>query len=339
MPDQVRWGILGAANIASWQFVPAVAASRRGLLAAVASRDRARGEAFAAKNGVARVHASYEALLDDPAIDAVYIGLPNGLHARWTIAAAAAGKHVLCEKPWASNAAEALGSVQACERAGVVHFESFVYRCHPQTLRVGHWLREGAIGTPRTVHAAFHFVMSGDQRRTNIRMNADLVGGALMDVGCYPVSWLRFSFGEEPHAASAAAVFDPQQHVDSQLVGLLHFSGGRSGTLSGSFDLPGTLLTRILGTGGEIVVTQPYHPRGAEATVALRRLGQPEELHHDARDEPPFLAAVEHFHDRVLDGVPPLLAGRDAIGNMAAIDALLASAHAGGATLPVRQPG
>ncbi len=336
MADVVRWGILGAANIASWQFVPAVRASRRGVLAAVAARDGARAAAFAAANGVARAVVGYEALLALPEIDAVYIGLPNSLHAPWTIAAARAGKHVLCEKPWASNAAEALSSVEACERAGVVHFEAFVYRCHPQTLRVRDWLAEGAVGTVRTVHATFHFRMPPERRRVDIRMRADLAGGALMDVGCYPVSWLRFVFGEEPVAATASAVWEAG--VDSQLVGMLHFSGGRAGTLSGSFDSPGSLETRVVGTDGQIVVTQPYHPRAPGATVTLRREGRPAETHEDARDEPPFLAAVEHFHDRILDGAPPLHPGRDALGNMAAIDALLASAREGGRTVAVRQP-
>jgi xylose dehydrogenase (NAD/NADP) len=336
VPDVVRWGILGAANIASWQFTPAVRASRRGVLAAVAARDLGRARAFAAGNGVERALGSYEELLADPGIDAVYIGLPNALHAPWTIRAAMARKHVLCEKPWAASAAEGLEAVRACERAGVVHAEAFVYRCHPQTLLVRRWLDGGAIGEVRGVHAAFHFVMPPERRAVDIRMRADLAGGALMDVGCYPVSWLRFVFGAEPLAATAAAVFE--RGVDTHLAGMLHFAGGRAGTLSGSFDAPGTLETRIAGTGGEIVVSQPYHPRGPGATAVLRRNGAPEEVRREARDEPPFLAAVEHFHDRVLDGVPALLPGRDALGNMAAIDALLSSARAGGTTVPVIPP-
>ena len=338
MAGRVRWGILGAANIASWQFIPAVKASRRGLLQAVAARDPQRAQSFGDQHGIPRVHADYAALLRDPEIDAVYIGLPNSLHAEWTAAAARAGKHVVCEKPFAANAPQALEALQACERAGVLHMEAFVYRCHPQTLRVEEWLRSGAIGAVRTVHASFHFVMSGPRRKTDIRMNAALAGGSLMDVGCYPVSWLRFVFDEEPAAATAVAVWDPEQGVDSQLVGMLHFSGGRAGTLSCGFDTPASLATRIVGTGGEIVVSQPYHPRGEGATVALHRIGQAAEVHHDAKDEPPFLAAVEHFHDCVLDGVQPMLTARDAIGNMAAIDALYRSARAGGTAQAVRQP-
>lgn len=338
MAGRVRWGILGAANIASWQFIPAVKASQRGDLLAVAARDPVRAAAFAERQGIPRVHPDYATLLADPEIDAVYIGLPNSLHAEWTTAAARAGKHVICEKPFAIDAVQALRAVEACEDAGVIHMEAFVYRCHPQTLRVAQWLRSGAIGTVRTVHAAFHFVMTGTRRRTDIRMNAGLAGGALMDVGCYPVSWLRFVFGEEATGASAEAVWEPEQGVDSQLVGMLHFSGGRAGTLSCSFDTPATLATRIVGTGGEIVVTQPYHPRGPGATVALHRLGQAEEIHNDAADEPPFLAAVDHVHDCILDGVRPMVTARDAIGNMAAIDALLRSARAGGERAPVQLP-
>jgi predicted dehydrogenase len=337
--ERVRWGILGAANIAAWQFIPAVRASRRGALVAVAARDAARAREFAARHGIPRAHAGYEALLADPEVDAVYIALPNALHAAWTEAAARAGKHVFCEKPFAANAPEAARAVAACEAAGVLCMEAFVYRYHPQTQRLERWLREGAIGTVRTVHAAFHFVLGGERRRTDIRMQAALAGGALMDVGCYAVNWLRLVFGEEPQQATAVAVWDPERGVDTQLVGMLHFSGGRAGTLSCGFDMPGTVATRVVGTEGEIVVSQPYHPRGQEATVALRRLGQAEEVYRDARDEPPFLAAVEHFHDCLLDGRPPRLTARDAIGNMAAIDALLRSARAGGATRPVELPG
>lgn len=338
MGDQVRWGILSAANIAAWQFIPAVKASRRGVLEAVAARVPGRAEAYAKEHGITRVVADYAALIADPGIDAVYVPLPNALHAEWTAAAARAGKHVLCEKPLASNAMEAKAAVEVCERANVVHFESFVYRYHPQTLRVAGWLKDGAIGQVRNVHAAFHFTMAGPSRQTNIRMSAPLAGGALMDVGCYPISWLRFVFGEEPVAATARGIWDAQQGVDTHLVGMLHFSGERAGTFSCSFDSNSTLLTRIVGTAGEIVVTQPYHPRGPEATATLRRSGQPEQIERDAKDEPPFLAAVEHFHDCVLDGTRPILTARDGIANMAVIDAVRRSAQGAGATEPVLQP-
>lgn len=335
MGTGVRWGILSAANIAAGQFIPAVAASRRGSLEAVAARDPARAAAYAQRHGIRRVLPDYAALIADPEIDAVYVPLPNALHAEWTCAAARAGKHVLCEKPFAQDAGEARVAVEACERAGVVAMESFVYRCHPQTLRVGRWLREGAIGEVRNAHAAFHFTMTGARRQTDIRMSAPLAGGSLMDVGCYPISWLRFVFDAEPTAAAARGHWDAAQGVDTHVVGMLHFAPDRAGTFSCSFDTDSTLQARIVGTGGEIVVAQPYHPRGDGATVTLRRRGRPEEVACDARDEPAFLAAVEHFHDCVLDGATPCLPVRDAIGQMAAIDAVRRSAQAGGATSPV----
>ncbi len=338
MADRVRWGILSAATIAASQFIPAVRASRRGVLEAVAARELPRAEAFARGNGIRRALAGYAELIADPEVDAVYIPLPNALHAEWTIAAARAGKHVLCEKPLASDAVEAAQAVAACERAGVVHFESFVYRYHPQTLRIARWLREGSIGEVRNVHAAFHFRMRDERRTGDIRMSVPLAGGALMDVGCYPISWLRFAFGEEPTAATAQAVFAKDGGVDTHVVGMLHFRHGRAGTFSGSFDSQTTPQARIVGTGGEIVVAQPYHPRGPGATVTLHRSGQPAEEHCDTADEPSFLAALEHFHACVLDGAQPVLTSRDAIGNMAAIDAVRRSALAGGVTEPVRQP-
>jgi xylose dehydrogenase (NAD/NADP) len=335
MPDRVRWGLIGAARIAASQFIPAVRASRRGEVRAVAARDPDRARAFAAEHAIPVVHRSYEDLLADPDVDAVYVATPNRLHAEWTIRAAAHGKHVFCEKPFASDAEEALRAVEACERAGVVHVEAFVYRYHPQTLRVRSWLAQGAIGEVRTVHAGFAFVLPEAERDRNIRTNAALAGGSLMDVGCYAVSWLRFVFGEEPEAATARAVWDVRRGVETTCTGMLHFSRDRAGTLYSSFDTPGTVATRVVGTDGEIVVTQPYHPRGPEATVTLAIRGRPPETHQLAPDAPTFLPAVEAFHEAVLDGRPLEPTARDAVGNMAAIDALLASARAGGQTVRV----
>lgn len=339
LPEFVRWGLLGTASIARGQFIPAVRASQRGVIAAVAARDRVRAEAFAAEHGIPVAHEGYAALLADPGVDAVYIALPNSLHAPWMIAAAEAGKHVFCEKPLATSAEEALAAVRACEQAGVVHFEAFVYRYHPQTRRVERWLRQGAVGEVRSVHAAFQFVLPEAARDTNIRTSRPLAGGSLMDVGCYCVSWLRFTFGEEPQAATARSVWDWARGVETHTVGMLHFSGERAGTLASSFDVPGTVATRIAGTGGEIVVSQPYHPRGEGATVSLHRPGREPEVHRDAPDQPTFLPAVEHFHGCVLDGATPLLTARDAVGNMAALDALRRSARSGGRTEPVRPAG
>ncbi len=332
----MRWGILGAAAIAERQFIPAVRAAGGGELVALASRDAERGDAFARRHAIARVYRSYAELLAAPQVDAVYIPLPNSLHAAWTEAAARAGKHVLCEKPLAGNAAAAREAAAACEAAGVVAMEAFVFRCHPQTLRLQGWLRDGAIGAVRTAHAAFHFLLPGARRSDNIRMRADLEGGALLDVGCYPVSWLRLVFGLEPIAASARAVWDRTGGVDTQLVGMLHFDAGRAATLSCGFDAPGGLEARILGSAGEIIVTQPYHPRGPGATITLRRPGQPDEVQSDAVDEPSFTAAVRHFQARIQGDASPLVDIQDGVRNMESLDALRRSAMDDGSTVPVR---
>ncbi len=332
----VRWGILGAATIAGNQFIPAVRAAGGGELVALASRDAERGEAFARQHAIPRVYRGYAELLAAPQVDAVYIALPNNLHALWTEAAARAGKHVLCEKPLAGHAAAAREAAAACEAAGIVAMEAFVFRCHPQTLRLQAWLRDGAIGTVRTAHAAFHFLLPADRRPDNIRMRADLEGGALLDVGCYPVSWIRLVFGTEPAAASARAVWDRSSGVDTQLVGMLHFDAGRAATLSCGFDAPAGLEARVLGSAGEIVVTQPYHPRGPGATITLRRPGQPDEVHADAVDEPSFTAAIRHFQARIQGSVSPLVDVQDGVRNMETLDALRRSALDDGSTVPVR---
>ena len=335
MGQVVRWGILGAAGIAGGQFVPAVRAAGRSELWTVAARDPARARAFAAEHGAHRHHERYEDVLADPEVDAVYVALPNALHAEWTVAAARAGKPVVCEKPFAISAQEAVAVLGACRLAGVPCWENFVYRHHPQTARVQAWLNAGAIGQLRTVHASFHFTLRQPRRAIDIRMSAALAGGALMDVGCYPVSWLRTCFGEEPVSASAVARVDPEHAVDTQMVGLLQFPGHRAGTFSCSFDAPGSPLTRLTGTEGEIEVSQPFHPRGSSATLTLRpSRGAPEVLSL-ALDEPPFTAFVRHVQECLLDGQSPRLTAEDAVGNMAAIDALQASAAAQGATRPV----
>ena len=190
----LRWGILGTARI-NRMLIPPLKASPDNRLVAVASRELARGEEYAREWGIGRVHGSYEALLADPEIDAVYIPLPNHLHAEWTIKAARAGKHVLCEKPLALTVADVDAMVSACREAGVVLAEAFMYRHHPQTLKVKQLLDEGAIGTLRYLRGAFTFELS---RPNDVRLRPEWGGGCLWDVGCYPVSFARHLVGQEP---------------------------------------------------------------------------------------------------------------------------------------------
>src|SRR5688500_11487316 len=215
MPDGLlRWGIVSTARIARERFVPGVRAASEGEVVAIASRDAGRAQAVATELRIPRAYATYEALLADPEVDAVYIGLPNGLHAEWTVRAAEAGKHVLCEKPAARRAADAQRMVEACGRAGVVLMEAFMYRLHPQHARVLELVRQGAIGDPVFVRASFCFAMSAERRAAgDVRLQAGLEGGALMDVGCYALNAARYIFGAEPLAVSAQQRLDPRLEV------------------------------------------------------------------------------------------------------------------------------
>src|SRR3990172_516951 len=221
MSGRLRWGILGAASIAVRRVMPAIARSRAGMLYAVASRDQRRAEEIAGRFGIPHVYGAYEALLADREVDAVYIPLPNNLHRPWTERAAAAGKHVLCEKPLGVTAEDAAAMVAACAMRGVVLQEAFMYRYHPQIDRLRGLLREGAIGAPWLVRAWFSFTTGSG----NIRLDPTLGGGGLLDVGCYAVNISRLVLGE-PVSAAAEAVYD--DGVDVRLSGLLAFPEARA---------------------------------------------------------------------------------------------------------------
>lgn len=320
---RIKWGILGCANIARKSFLPAVAASANGTAVAIASRDGAKAAAWAQEHQIDRSYDSYERLLADPEVDAVYIPLPNSLHAEWIERAAAAGKHVFCEKPLTANAAEAVQAVAAAARHGVLLFEAFVYRLHPQTALVRRLLDEGAIGEVKTAHAWFHFHLQ--ERVHNVRMKADLAGGALMDVGCYCIDWARWLLGE-PESVWASAQYEAG--VDTTCQGALRFAEGRSVTFSASMDCTGYQGARIFGTKGEIELTAPWHPRGEQAAVIVRT-PDGETVHRVSQDEPPFTAAVNAFGDAVLAGRPLPVAPDEGTRNMRAIDAARASLQTG----------
>ncbi|MCG6958224.1 MAG: Gfo/Idh/MocA family oxidoreductase, partial [Gemmatimonadetes bacterium] len=199
---KLRWGVMSTANIGRAAVNPAIQASTNGVLTVIASRDEARARAFAERASIPRWHGSYEALVDDPEVDALYIALPNSLHREWTIRAAEAGKHVLCEKPLALDAGECREMQAAADAHGVKLMEAFMYRFHPRTGKVLEMVRSGALGDLRTLRSAFTFRLT---RPGNIRMDPDLGGGALMDVGCYCVNVSRTVVGGEPVAAQARA--------------------------------------------------------------------------------------------------------------------------------------
>jgi predicted dehydrogenase len=321
--DTVRWGILGTANIARRSFLPALREAG-GDPAAVAGRDAGRAGQWASRNGIGRAITGYQQLIADPGIDALYIPLPNGLHAEWTIQALRAGKAVLCEKPLTGSVAEAERVLAVARETGTPLWEAFVFPFHDQLGRIRGLLAAGAIGELREIQSSFHFALA--DRASDIRMNAGLAGGALNDVGCYPVRLARDLFAAEHDSAWAAAEWDPAG-VDLATWGALGFPGGRRLLLSCSFTLAFTTFTQLLGTAGQIRVTNPFHPT-AQDRFEVRTEGR-EPVSHPGlgRDQHSFTPAIRHIQ-AVIRGEeePRLLAVDTSLGSARALHDLSRSA-------------
>ncbi|MBW7922814.1 MAG: Gfo/Idh/MocA family oxidoreductase [Rubellimicrobium sp.] len=255
-PEKLRWGILGAASIARGQVAPAIRRSRNGVLEAVASRSGPLAEQFATEIGAVRHHANYEALLDDEAIDAIYVPLPNSLHRDWAIRALEAGKAVLCEKPLALSVTEAAEMFAAAERARRPLMEAFMYRFHPQTRRVLELLSQGAIGAPREVRVHLSVDILTGTDGSNVRFDPTLGGGSILDMGCYSVDIARMLAGREPRLVSGWARRHETYGVDVSAAAILEFDG-LVGLVSCSFEANGNGTYSIIGTEGTIEV-----PRG-----------------------------------------------------------------------------
>ncbi|UCE87457.1 MAG: Gfo/Idh/MocA family oxidoreductase [Deltaproteobacteria bacterium] len=316
----LRIGILGAARIAPPALVRPARALPEAEVAAIAARDPARARAFATKHGIAKVHESYDALLEDPAIDAVYNPLPNGLHCDWTLRALHAGKHVLCEKPLASNAEQAERMAQAAEDTGRILVEAFHYRYHPLAARMKEIVAGGELGRIEHVeaHLCIPLPLPGD-----IRYRLDLAGGATMDTGCYAINLVRFLAGAEPEVVSARARL-ASPGVDRAMDARLRFADGRTGRITCSL-LSAMLVratARVRGDRGELSVLNPYMPqlyhRLRVRTAAGRRS---ERIRGDATYTHQLRAFV-----RTVRGESPMPTDAvDAIANMRVIDAVYES--------------
>lgn len=320
MADKIRWGILSTAHIGRVRVIPAIQKARNSVVAAVASRDLDRARDFARELGIPTAYGSYEELLADPNIDAIYNPLPNSEHAAWSIKCAEAGKATLCEKPLASNAAEAQVMVDAFARRHVLLAEAFMYRFHPQTQRVKAMIAEGAVGEINLIQASFTFDITG--REDDIRLKRTLAGGALMDVGCYCVNVMRLMTGEEPDDARAFARIG--REVDETLTGILTFPSGALGHLDCGFRALTTNTYEIRGRRGRVVVDPAFIPASNRETVIRY-------YHNNVCDEiviPPadqYQLMVEDFADALLNNRPPRFEPLDAVRNMVAIDRLYAS--------------
>jgi len=295
-----RWGIIGTANIARAAFLPALRAGG-GIPAAVAGRDLARAEQYAREHGIDRAVAGYQNLIDDPAIDAVYIALPNSLHAEWAIRALEAGKPVLCEKPLCGVLADTERVLDVARRTGTLLWEAFVFPFNEQMDRIRSLVSGGAIGELREIQSDFHFLVS---RPGNIRLSADLEGGALRDVGCYPVRLAQEFFGE--HATAWATCERGGQGIDIETWGTLGYAGGRRLLLSCGLRRAYDTFSRLLGTTGQIHVSNPFHP-GADDQVTLYP-ARGEEAHWQATAaEPSFTAAIRHIDAVIAETEQPRL--------------------------------
>ncbi|GAB5492526.1 MAG: Gfo/Idh/MocA family oxidoreductase [Phototrophicaceae bacterium] len=323
MTTQIRWGILSTANIGIKRVMPAIQKSSNGMIKAVASRNLEKAQAVADDFGIETAYANYEDLLNDEDIDAIYIPLPNSLHAEWAIKCAIAGKATLCEKPLAESAEVAQKMVDTFKDKGVLFAEAFMYRFHPQNQRVRQMIQEGAIGTPQIMNATFSFPI---QNQDNIRLSKELAGGALMDVGCYCVNSMRFIAGENPSSIKALADFGAETDVDEQIVGVLEFPSGMRGHFDAS--LRTFLVNRyeVRGSEGRIVLPISYTPNHDHpAEIHYWHHDKYEVITLDPVDQ--YQLMVEDFADALINQRPPRFDPQDAVDNMAVIDALLASAR------------
>ena len=319
MARAVKWGILSTANI-NRNVIPAAHASPKVQLVAVASRDQARADDYAKRWEIERAYPSYDALLRDPDLEAVYISLPNSLHCEWSIKALEAGKHVLCEKPLSRHPREVEAAFDVADRTGLLLSEAFMYRHNPQTKRAKQLVDQGAIGELRLIRSAFSYSLYDSH---NIRLNTALEGGALMDVGCYCVSGSRL-FGGEPEKAYGEAWLGPSG-TDWVVGGTLRFPGN----VVAPFDCGTAMTTRdeleVVGSEGSLFLDDPWHCK--VPGIELRREGGAERIELERVDS--YRLELENVSDAIRGDAELLLGRDDALGQARVLEALHDSAANG----------
>ncbi len=306
MAKILRWGLLSTANINQALMGP-IHASERSELVAVASREREQAAAYAQRWGIPKAHGSYQALLDDPEVDVVYISLPNALHAEWTVAAARAGKHVLCEKPLVTARDQMDRVEEAAATYNVVVFEAFMYLHHPQTQRARELVAQGHLGPLQTIQSWFHFYLPPEASE-NVRLQPHLAGGSLWDVGVYPNSLaIVMAEPERPQWAMASQLLG-ETGVEVSMRAQIHFTRGVVAQISSSFRTPFREGAYLVGEEGVLWIPEPWKPglAGRDAVMTLtRRDGSVEELITPGVD--PYLCEVQAMERCVLDGAPPVV--------------------------------
>ncbi len=322
----LRWGILSTADIGMEKVTPAIQAAAGCEVVAIASRDLSRAEAAAETLGIPTAHGSYEALLDDDAVDAVYIPLPNDMHAEWTMKVAAAGKHVLCEKPLAMSAAQAEEMIAACAEAGVLLAEAFMYRFHPTWQETFRLVRGGAIGELQAVQSWFSYF---NDDPANIRNIVEHGGGGVMDIGCYNINSARLLFGAEPQNVQAA-VHRADGTVDTLASAVLEFPGGGQATFTCAIRSEPHQRVHVVGSAGRIEIEIPFNiPPDRETRIFVTAGGDPpvapatETLTFPSQDQ--YTLQAESFARSVLSGSDLQFPIEDAVHNMRVVEQVLAA--------------
>ncbi len=331
MPDKnLRWGVISTANIGRWAVNPAIQASGNGELMAVASRDTQTAADFAKQWSIPRSYGNYSELLDDAEIDAVYIPLPNSMHRDWTIQAAEAGKHVLCEKPLSMTEAECREMSAAAAHHGVKFMEAFMYRFHPRTERILEMLEAGVVGELKMIHSTFTFHLT---RPDNIRWLPEFGGGALMDVGCYCINVSRTITNSEPVEVQAFASW-ASTGVDDMMAGTLRFSDDLLASFECGLNTKRRESYEIGGTDASLTVPDAFLPGTEDVIIEEYRDGEDPVIHTvPGVDE--YQCMVEHFADCVLQGTDPRYSADEAALNMRVIEALYESVRNGGRPVTV----
>jgi xylose dehydrogenase (NAD/NADP) len=320
--NKLRWGLLSTARI-NQALLPPLRSSARNELTAVASRDLERAKVYADEWNIPRVFGSYEAMLADPDVDVIYNPLPNGLHMEWTVKAAQAGKHVLCEKPLAITVEEVDAITAAAQQAGVVVMEAFMYRHHPQTLKVKELVESGAIGKLQLIRGSFTFNISDEN---DVRLNSSLSGGSIWDIGCYPISYARLIIGAEPLEVFGWQITGARSGVDETFIGQMSFVNNLYAQFDSGFRTPRRSHIELVGSEGAMMVPQPFQPYVNEKIILKN--GEKEEV-ITIPGEDLYLGEVENMADAILDGRPTRVSLADSRSNVATIKALLRSAQEG----------
>lgn len=321
MAKILNWGLLSTARI-NRALIPPLNASKRNKLVAVASRSQENADAYAKEKRIPRAFGSYEAMLADPEIDVIYNPLPNHLHAEWTIKAVEAGKHVLCEKPLALTVGEVDAIKNAARKYGRVVAEAFMYRHHPQTLKVQELVKGGSLGMVRLIKGSFSFVLARDG---DVRLKLEWGGGSIWDVGCYPISYARGILGEEPLEVFGWQVTGPTG-IDETFIGQMRFDRDVYMQFDSSFAIPFHAFMEIVGSEGTLNIPNPFKPNESEK-IYLTRDGKTETI--KIKGQELYIGEVEDMADAILLGKDPRVSLDDSRNTVKVIRALLESAQTG----------